>query len=132
MKPNPPEIVKKAERLHLELVRSADSFPVKHRHTLGADLRRDGLQVDLLSKAAFRASAKPTLAALVDQLSDNIDRIKAQWQVAFKLQCFSFDRSEEVARLLEDVGKQCGGWKKSIEKRSTGQNPAPKGTRSVP
>jgi len=128
MKPNSPEIVKKTKRVLLEVTRSSVRFPRAHRYSLGASLCEDAIQAVLASENAFRLSNKSVeQLGAVSTLSDSIDRLKAHWQLAFELQCFSFNRLDEIGGLLDDVGRQCGGWKRKIEQRLMGQSPAVSG-----
>ncbi len=52
-----------------------------------------------------------------------IDKIKLQLQIAQRLQCYSFQRFELLARIAADLGKQCGGWQRQIAAILNGQNP---------
>ncbi len=120
-----PDIAQLAKRLLAEVHRSVPKFPVDFKRTLGVSLREDALQILLVSEEAYRQARRPAeQIALIDKVSTHIDRVKAQWQVAYDLQCFSFKRSAEVGRILHSIGKQCGGWKAAAEQRLKGQNPA--------
>ncbi len=121
-----PAIVKAAERLLYELELAVTVFPRKHRYQLGSDMRAEAVEAVLLAQEAFRAAReKSRQAELVGELSRVIDKLKLRVQLARRLQCYSAGRFELIAKIVVDVGKQCGGWKRQIDLHLNGQNPAP-------
>jgi len=111
----------------LELEREVPRFPRRHRYSLGQDLRGNVLEAALLSHEAFRAVRDPQRhAALVSDLVEAVDRLKLRLQLGQQLQVFvSFARFEEIIRIADDLGRQCGGLQRKIrQQHPNGQNPA--------
>jgi hypothetical protein len=51
--------------------------------------------------------------ATLDALSDEIDDLKLRLQLGQQVKAFvSFAQFEALARSLNDLGRQCGGWRK--------------------
>jgi hypothetical protein len=112
-----PQIVKSAERFMTDVEIAAARFPRAHRYTLGADLRKNAMDVARLAHHAWRDRE-----ATLDELSDAIDDLKLRLQLGQQVHAFvSFAQFEALARSLNDLGRQCGGWRK--QRRSVkGQN----------
>jgi hypothetical protein len=118
-----PPIVKLAEGLMGELERAVVYFPRRYRYTVGARLSEEALQVAMDAHGAWRDQQNE---ALLLRLSESIDRLKLRMQLAQQVHAFaSFAQFEALARVVIDLGKQCGGWqKKRSSKRQNGQKPA--------
>ena len=115
-----PQIVKSAERFMAEIEIAVARFPRAHRYTLGADLRKNAMEVARLAHRAWRDREFS-----LDALSDAIDDLKLRLQLGQQVHAFvSFAQFEALARSLGDLGRQCGGWRK--QRRSVnGQNARP-------
>lgn len=109
-----PKIVKSAERFMADVEIAAVRFPRAHRYTLGADLRKNAMEVARLAHRAWRDRN-----ASLDELSAAIDDLKLRLQLGQQVRAFvSFEQFEALARSLNDLGRQCGGWRK----QRNGQN----------
>ena|SRR5579863_3188596 len=119
MTPTLPTIVKSAARFMAALEITVTRFPRAHRYTLGSDLRRQAMEVARLSHKAWR-DRQEQLQRIVE-LSDAIDDMKLRLQLASDVHAFvSFAQFEALARILSDLGRQCGGWRK--KQSVNGQN----------
>src|SRR5581483_7425854 len=100
-----------------------DAFPRKRRYTLGTELRHDALNLVLLAQQVFRATRdRQRQLVHIEALSDTIDQLRLRLQLAMRLQCLSWARFEALIRLVRDLGRQCGAWRRSIL-HGKGQNP---------
>ena len=94
-------------------------FARYHRYTLGTDLRQQAMAILRLVHKAWRDKAGQSkhLKSLVWAIDD----FKLTLQIAKELQAFtSFAQFEHVAQLVCTLGKQCGGWLKTVV--NAGQN----------
>ncbi len=123
---NPPAIVKGAEALQVAVDQVVRGFPRAHKYQVGADLRRDARTVMRCALRAWRAASLETIG----NLSDAIDELKISAQLAKGGQAFkSFAQFEVIARAINDLGRQCGGWqKKHSSKGQSRQAVAPVGS----
>lgn len=103
-----PQIVKSAERFMADVELATARFPRAHRYTLGSDLRKNAMEIARLAHRAWRDRK-----ASLDELSDAIDDLKLRLQLGQQVKAFvSFAQFETLARALNDLGRQCGGWRK--------------------
>lgn len=116
-----PPITKLAMRVLACVEDTVTRFPRRHRYTLGSDLRSRAMAVARAAHMAWRDQAYRQQR--VQDLALAIDDLKLTLQLGKEVQAFrSFGQFETVARLTNDLGRQCGGWLKQM--RSQGQNAA--------
>ena len=98
-----------ANRLMLEVEQAVRGFPRYHKYTVGSELRASVLR---LCRTIHRAwSRKGGRLKLVQQVSELIDDIKMQAQLARELRAFAnFAQFQRVAELAVSLGRQAGGW----------------------
>jgi hypothetical protein len=114
-----PPIVKAAERLCVEIENAVRTFARYHRYAIGADLRAQAMRVYDLANRAWRD--RPRQAQWVTDLVWAIDELLHRIQVAKLLRATqSFRQFEHLLRLIEALGRQAGGWRKSLH--LNGQN----------
>jgi hypothetical protein len=106
-----PPIVKAAERLVVEIEQAVRRFAAYHRNHIGADLRTQAMAVYELADRAWRDRVHQR--RWVEQLVWAIDKLQRRLQVAKLLNATaSFRQFEHLVRLITDLGKQAGGWRK--------------------
>ena len=94
-------------------------FPRYHKYTLGSELRAQARQTVRYAHYAWRDPGRRGEWAA--KLAAAIDDVKLSLQLGKQVQAFkSFRQFEAIARLADELGKQCGGWRKRIH--SKGQN----------
>ena len=119
---NIPPIVRTAERLLVYMETLVRGFSRYHKYTLGSELRTQCMSMVKLCHKAWRDKVR-TLDYL-QQLVWLIDESKLSLQLAKQLQAFrSFAQFSQVAELLVQLGKQCGGWIR--HQQANGQKPVP-------
>lgn len=116
-----PPIAKLAMRALVSIEEAVTRFPRRHRYTLGSDLRERAMAVARATHMAWRDQAgRPQR---VRDLALAIDDLKLTLQLGKEVNAFvSFGQFEALARLVNELGRQCGGWLKQL--RSQGQNAA--------
>lgn len=108
-----PPVYRDIKRLLVMVEETVSRFSRYHRYTLGTDLREQAMKLMRLVHRAWRdqASVRKHLQGLVWALDD----FRLSLQLGKELQAFpSFSRFEELAKLSDQVGRQCGGWLKSV------------------
>jgi len=113
-----PAIVKLSERVLVEIEQAVRGFARSHKYAVGAELRETARNVARLAQRAWRnrEEQRERIGCLVIAIDD----LKLDMQVAKRIAAFkSFAQFEAIARLVSDLGRQCGGWQKQQQK---GQN----------
>jgi hypothetical protein len=114
-----PPIVKLAGRLLKEIELAVRRFARYNKYTVGADLRRQAMRVCQTAQRAWRDRAHQS--GWVTKLVWEIDDLRTTLQLGSALKVFaSFAHFEMLARLVADLGKQAGGWKRQFH--PNGQN----------
>lgn len=110
-----PEIVKQAERVLASIEDAASRFVRRHRYTYGSDLRQCAMRVALLTQQAWRQPQKR--AQHIEGLVLAVDELKLRLQLGDSIKAFSSFRSfEHILKLVQNLGRQVGGWQKKHPK----------------
>jgi hypothetical protein len=105
-----PRAVQACHELLAWLIPLLDQFPRARRFTLGERLESGLLAVlEDLVDAAYTADKRPALQRANRRLSV----IRHLWRLALELKVINLKRYEYGAKLIEDLGRQIGGWLKS-------------------
>jgi len=92
------------------LIPHLDSFPRNRRFTLGDRLESGVIEIlELLVEAAYTRNKHDVLKRANLRLAV----VRHLWRVAHELKTIPTKRYGQGAKLLEDLGKQIGGWLKS-------------------
>lgn len=114
-----PPIAKAAMRTLAAIEESVLRFSRAHRYAVGADLRGQAMRVARLAHQAWRDRSRQLQR--VHELALAIDDLKLTMQLGNDIHAFrSFREFEALARIVSDLGRQCGGWQKALH--TTGQN----------
>ena len=117
MKDKTPQAVQACHELLLWLIPQLDKFPRARRFTLGERIENGLLEVlELLVDAAYSR----TKQAVLKQANLRLAVARHLWRLAQELQIISTRRYEHGARLMDDLGRQIGGWLRSDHGRGTG------------
>lgn len=112
-----------ANRLMVDIEQAVRGFPRYHKYTIGTELRTTALR---LCQTIHRAhSRKQSRARLVQQVSELIDDLKMQIQLAKELRAFhNFAQFQRVAEQAVGLGRQAGGWLKQARAEARRQQSA--------
>ena len=114
MKDTTPQAVQAAHELILWMIPQIDKFPRVRRFTLGERLESILLEVMELSvEAAFTHNKREAL----QKANMRLEVAKHLWRMAMQLQVVALRQYEHGSRLMDELGRQLGGWQRSIEKR---------------
>lgn len=105
--PQIPQAVQACHELLLWLIPLLDKFPRSRRFTLGERLENSLLTVlaDLV-EAAYSKQKREALTHANRQL----EIIRHLWRLTYELQVIPLKRYEHGAKLMNELGKQIGGW----------------------
>jgi hypothetical protein len=118
MKDTTPQAVQSCHELLLWLIPQLDKFPRSRRFTLGERLEGGLLEtLELLVEAAY--SGRSTKKAALQRANLRLEVMRHLWRLCQELQVIPTRRYEHGARLMDDLGRQIGGWL-----RSTGTSPS--------
>ena len=105
-----PQAVQACHELLAWLIPLLDHFPRARRFTLGERLESGLLAVlEELVDAAYTADKRPALWRANRRLAV----CRHLWRLALELKVINLKRYEYGAKLIEDLGRQIGGWLKS-------------------
>jgi hypothetical protein len=112
-----PPIARLAQRILADVENAVKRFPRYHKYTVGSDLRADAMLVARCVHRAWRDSDQKLLR--VQELAAAIDDLKITMQLGKQVNAFgSFQEFEAIARLINDLGRQSGGWLKQLVAKS--------------
>lgn len=119
MKQELPAIAKQSARVAAAIEEAVTRFQRRHKYGLGADLRGNAVQVMRTVRKAWRERSRQLQR--VHELSAAVDDLKDSMMLADAVKAFgSFREFEAVSRLVNDLGRQVGGWLRALH--SKGQN----------
>jgi hypothetical protein len=105
-----PRAVQACHELLAWLIPLLDHFPRSRRFTLGERLESGLLAVlEDLVEAAYNRDRRPALLRANRQLAV----CRHLWRLALELKVINLKRYEYGAKLMEDLGRQIGGWLKA-------------------
>lgn len=112
MAPSVPQAVQSCHDVLLWLIPQLDKFPRSRRFTLGERVEGGLLEVlELLVEAAYSRSKDIPLRRANLQL----EVVRHLWRLAYELKVMATRQYEHGAKLLDDLGRQIGGWLRSRE-----------------
>jgi len=107
MDQNTPRAVEACHELLLWLIPLLDQFPRSRRFTLGERIEKLLLSVlEGLIQAAYSRDKRDALA----RANRELEVTRHLWRLCHELRVIPGRRYEHGARLLDDIGRQLGGW----------------------
>ena len=105
-----PQVVQSCHELLLWLIPQLDKFPRARRFTLGERIETGLLEVlELLVEAAYTRNKDTSLR----RANLKLEVVRHLWRLAHELKVTATRQYEHGARLLDDLGRQIGGWLRS-------------------
>lgn len=116
--PSVPQSVQSCHELLLWLIPQLDKFPRSRRFTLGERIEAGLLEVlELLVEAAYQCNKEAALR----RANVRLEVVRHLWRLAHELKVMATRQYEHGARLIDDLGRQIGGWLRS--QHATEPNP---------
>jgi len=102
-----PKVVQDCHNLILWLIPQLDKFPRSRRFTLGERLENNLLSIlENLVEASYTKQKKSILIRTNRQL----EITRHLWRLGFELQVISKQSYKHGAKLIDEIGRQVGGW----------------------
>lgn len=105
-----PQAVQSCHDLLLWLIPQLDKFPRSRRFTLGERLETGLLEIlELLVEAGYSRKKE----SLLSRANLRLAVVRHVWRLAFELKAVAIRQYEHGATLLDQLGRQIGGWRRS-------------------
>lgn len=105
-----PKVVQDCHNCLLWMIPKLDQFPRQRRYTLGERIESHLLEVlELLTAAAYQRNKRATLALANQKLAV----LRHLWRLSMELNALPHRAWQYGSGLLEEIGRQIGGWAKS-------------------
>ena len=109
----PPPIIKAAQALLVDVEQAVRTFDRYHKYQIGSDLRRCATSAVHTALRAWRE--QHDREQLTSELVWRTDELRQYLQTAKLIRAFrSFRQFEHLARQVEALGAQAGGWRRSV------------------
>ena len=107
-----PKAVQDCHNLIIWLIPLLDDFPRNRRFTFGERLESRLLEIlELLVEAAYARNKQD----LLKRANLRLAVVRHLWRMVHELKTVPTKRYEHGAKLLDELGKQIGGWIKSVD-----------------
>jgi hypothetical protein len=108
-----PQAVQACHELIRWLIPQLDKFPRQRRFTVGERLEQTLLDVlEFLLEAAYTRAKQ----AALQRANLRLELARHLWRLAHELEVVSTRRYAHGAKLMDELGKQVGGWLRSSRK----------------
>jgi 23S rRNA-intervening sequence protein len=108
-----PQAVQSCHELMLWIIPQLDKFPRSRRFTLGERLETGLIEVlELLVEAAYTRNKESSLR----RANLRLEVVRHLWRLAHELKTIATRQYEHGAKLIDDLGRQIGGWLRSTGK----------------
>ncbi|MCA9468278.1 MAG: diversity-generating retroelement protein Avd [Nitrospira sp.] len=110
MSQNIPQAVQLCHEVLAWVIPQLDKFPRSRRFTLGERVESGLLEVlEWLVEAGYSRAKLPAL----DRANLRLARVNHIWRLAYELKVVGVRQYEHGAKLMDDLGRQIGGWRRS-------------------
>ncbi len=107
-----PQAVQSCHELLLWLIPHLDKFPRVRRFTLGERIETGLLEVlELLVETAYTRNKEAPLR----RANLRLEVVRHLWRLAHELKVIATRQYEHGAKLIDELGRQIGGWLRSRE-----------------
>ena len=113
-----PVAISDCHQLLVWLIPHLDQFPRVRRFTLGEKLEKVLLEVlEHLLDAAYQRPAQKGL--VLQQANRKLALARHLWRLGFELKSCSFKPYHHGSEMMVALGRQIGGWRKSVDGATT-------------
>lgn len=100
--------------LILKIFELTKDFPKEYKYTIGQDLKKDSLH---LIRSIYRANKHKSLQRVehLDNFLDQFELIKLEIRLCVDLKILSVKKHVLLTEILDKIGKQVIGWRKSTQ-----------------
>ena len=116
MAPNVPQAIQSCHELLLWVIPQLDKFPRSRRFTLGERVEAGLLEVlERLTEAAYTHDKDTPLR----RANLRLEIVRHLWRLGYELQTLPTRQYEHGSKLIDELGRQIGGWLRSREQAQT-------------
>ena len=101
-------VFKDVYALILKVFEYTKDFPREYKHTLGQDMKRDGIQ---LVRSIYRANKAKDKRVYLEAFLDDFEVLKLEIRLCVDLKIMSIKKQAELSRMMTSIGKQITGWR---------------------
>jgi hypothetical protein len=101
-------VFKEVYQLILKIFEYTKDFPKEYKHTLGQDMKRDGIQ---LVRSIYRANKSKDKREYLEQFLDDFEVLKLEIRLCVDMKIISIKKQAELSQMMESIGKQITGWR---------------------
>lgn len=105
------QIYKDVHSLVLLVFQYTKEFPKEYKYSLGEDMRRDSI---VLVRSIYRVNKAKEKESEFDAFLDDFEILKFEIRLSMDLHLISIGRYSEISRLVDSIGRQINGWRKSF------------------
>ena len=98
-------------QLVMKIFECTKNFSKEYKYTIGADLKKDAMQ---LLRTIYKANRSAGKKELLEVFLDEFELVKMQIRLCVDLKVMPLRAQASVAQMLESIGKQITGWHKSL------------------
>jgi len=103
-------VYKDTYKLILMIFEYTKDFSREYKYTLGQDMKRDALQ---LVRGIYRANKAANKREHLDTFIDDFELLKLEIRLATDMKILPAGKQAELSILLDSIGKQITGWRKT-------------------
>lgn len=107
------EVVERTHALIAWILPAVARFPRAHRYSLGSriEARVYGI-LERLVRAAYLDRSRKGIA--LDDANIEVEVLRHEFRIVFSLRLVSAGQVEHATSMLDEVGRQIGGWRRSV------------------
>jgi hypothetical protein len=111
-----PQAVQRCHELMVWMIPQLDKMPRQRRFTLGDKLEL--ILLDVLESLVTAAYSKDK-QRMLQHANNKLEVVRHLWRMAMELKAVSLKSWTYGAQLMVDLGRQVGGWSKSVQARQS-------------
>jgi len=104
-------VYKDTYQLVIKIFECTKNFSKEYKYTLGADLKKDAMQ---LLRTIYKINRSLSKKELLEVFLDEFELVKMQIRLCVDLKVMPIRAQAALALMLEQIGKQITGWHKSL------------------
>ena len=104
-------VYKDTYQLVMKIFECTKNFSKEYKYTIGADLKKDAMQ---LLRTIYKANRSSGKKELLEVFLDEFELVKMQIRLCVDLKVMPLRAQASLAQMLDSIGKQITGWHKSL------------------
>jgi hypothetical protein len=97
-------------KLLLKIYQYTQGYSREYKYTLGQDMKRDGLE---LVRSIYRANRSREKRGHLEAFLEQYELLKMEIRLSGALRLLSLKQMADITLLMDGIGRQASGWKRS-------------------